>query len=468
MATRPRSPHSQNTSFEAFLSHRYKSHDINLYFFKLFSDIAEVQFRVDEGVLSTSVTRLERMVREADAFIGIYPFPGSDEEARSPDALLNASRYFRLELDLAIRSRKPGIVFSDVRYGSLLRPPASMMWRQFDAQEVTGTGGSPRADRYRKAFEDFSEIVQAWMAYQSILPDVPRTDIAVALPWGGRGSNSYSGRQKNQLEEILASHGSQEFRILEWPPLLNRQSLAFLGEVDWVLVDHGEKMAATGLPSYLHGQFVPMVRTKRCRSDQETATLSPLEAAMFGGLEVGYRKDMIAWSEPASFYEALAERLTRLNGAVRRIKTWPEAEAYFSSAALRPEAVFLSYSGQDQGIGRQISEALKKRFVRVFDYRDGESIEGGRAWLPEIFNQLVSSSIGVPLLSANYLKSGNCMHEAAQMVAQVDSGKMVMVPILLEDAAWSGTPWLESTQYVQLSKVAGAEEVADKVVKRIS
>jgi hypothetical protein len=227
-------------------------------------------------------------------------------------------------------------------------------------------------------------------------------------------------------------------------------------------------MAATGLPSYLHGQFVPMMRTKHCRSDQEAATLSPLETALFGGLEVGYRKDMIAWNEPASFYEALAERLTRLNGAVRRIKTWPEAEAFFRSAAQRPEAVFLSYSGEDQRIGRQISEALKKRFVRVFDYRDGESIEGGKFWLQEIFSQLVSSSIGVPLLSAHYFKSGNCKHEAAQMVAQVDSGKMVMVPILLDDDGWSAPPWLESTQYIPLSKIGGADEVADIVVKRIS
>jgi hypothetical protein len=58
-------------SFKAFLSHRYKSPDVNLYFFNLFAESAEVQFEVDEGAFATNVTRLERMIRGADAFIGI-------------------------------------------------------------------------------------------------------------------------------------------------------------------------------------------------------------------------------------------------------------------------------------------------------------------------------------------------------------------------------------------------------------
>ena len=34
---------------KAFLSHRYKSPDVNLYFHQLFSEVAEVQFDVDVG-----------------------------------------------------------------------------------------------------------------------------------------------------------------------------------------------------------------------------------------------------------------------------------------------------------------------------------------------------------------------------------------------------------------------------------
>ena len=60
--------------FKAFLSHRYKSTDVNLYFFEIFSHHSEVQFEVDAGSAPTCVTRLERMINKSDAFIGIYPF----------------------------------------------------------------------------------------------------------------------------------------------------------------------------------------------------------------------------------------------------------------------------------------------------------------------------------------------------------------------------------------------------------
>ena len=36
-------------SFKAFLGHRYKSPAVNLHYFRLFSEIAEMQFEVDAG-----------------------------------------------------------------------------------------------------------------------------------------------------------------------------------------------------------------------------------------------------------------------------------------------------------------------------------------------------------------------------------------------------------------------------------
>ena len=45
--------------FKSFLSHRYKSPDVNLYFFDIFSRQSEVQFEVDVGSAPTCVTRLE-------------------------------------------------------------------------------------------------------------------------------------------------------------------------------------------------------------------------------------------------------------------------------------------------------------------------------------------------------------------------------------------------------------------------
>src|SRR5262245_5356432 len=107
---------SDRPTIKIFLSHSYKAPEINLYFFDLFSEAAELQFEVDDGVLATSVTRLERAIRDADAFVGVYPFPGP-ASVPSVDELRQASRYFRLELDIALRSRKPALVYCGRRYG---------------------------------------------------------------------------------------------------------------------------------------------------------------------------------------------------------------------------------------------------------------------------------------------------------------------------------------------------------------
>jgi hypothetical protein len=57
-------------TLKAFLSHRYQSPTVNTYFHEVFSEAAELQFDVDVAAGSTNVTRLERMVRDTDAFVG--------------------------------------------------------------------------------------------------------------------------------------------------------------------------------------------------------------------------------------------------------------------------------------------------------------------------------------------------------------------------------------------------------------
>ena len=151
-----------NTSVElkAFLSHRYKSPEVNLYFHELLAESAQIQFEVDIGSLPTNVTRLERMIRDADAFIGIYPFPGDPKKTASADELRIGSKYFRLECELAIRSRKPTLVFLDRRYAPYFDFPPFIRAESFDIQEVVGKGGSPSKSRFRRMFREFCDEVR--------------------------------------------------------------------------------------------------------------------------------------------------------------------------------------------------------------------------------------------------------------------------------------------------------------------
>ncbi len=457
---------SEPFSFKAFLSHRYKSPEVNLYFFNLFSDIAEAQFEVDEGTFTMNVTRVERMIRECNAFIGIYPFPGTWEEAQSRENLLKACQYFRLELDLAIRSRKPAIIFYDKVYGNLLKYSESATLRDFDSREVSSPGGSPNASLYREAFKEFCEVVRTGMAYRVARARDPRTTIGVALPpqtpWGGYQP------YRDKIEATLKEHCNGDLRTVAWPPALDRDSFTLLHQLDWALIDIGEEMAATGLPAYWHGRAVPMMRLKHVPDGPEAAAASTLEKTLFGGVEVGYGEDMLAWKDESSLISGLEQRLKALKADVTRINTTEEALDYFKKAARRKEAVFLSYAGKDGNSGSALSAALKEHFQKVFDYRDGKSIRPGQPWLDEIFDQLSASAIGISLLSSDYIKSGNCMHEARDMVARLDNKNMKLVPILLPGEDFEMPSWLTSIQYVAWKTDQRAQELVQRIIELTS
>jgi hypothetical protein len=452
-------------SFKAFLSHRYKSPEDNLYFFKQFSEIAEVQFEVDEGTSMMNVTRVERMIRDSDAFIGIYPFPGTWDDAQVGANLQKASQYFRLELDLAIRSRKPAIIFYDKLYGNVLECPASVIARDFDGHEVRSPGGSPKADRYREAFKTFCEIVRKGMAYEVAQDRSPQQTVGVAVPeqtsWGGYR------KYAKEIGATVRENWPGKVETIPWPPTLDRDSFILLQELDWAIVDIGKEMAETGIPAYLHGRFVPMMRLKHSSPSPRNASRSRFEQTLFSGAKVGYAEDILAWSNKQTLLNGIKQRIRAIKADVRRISTAEQATNYFQDAARRKEAVFFSYAGEDKAAGANLSAELKRQFQKVFDYRDQESIRAGQPWLDEIFDQLSRAAVGISLLSAGYMKSENCQHEARDLVARRDNKKITFLPVSLAGEQYATPSWLQSTQHLEWSEGLSAQDLVKRIIKLI-
>lgn len=452
-------PDHAQFSFKAFLSHRYKSPKDNLYFFNLFSEIAEVQFEVDEGTSVLNVTRLERMIRDSNGFIGIYPFSGTWEEAQERDNLLKASQYFRLELDLAIRSRKPSIIFYDRAYGDMLQGPPGFIVRDFDGNEVRSAGGSPSADDYRTAFANFQEVVRKGMAYAVAQRRMPSQKVGIALPqktaWGGYGDFA------EEIKEAVEKIWNGEVITIPWPPVLDRSAFIRLQDLSWAIVDIGKDMAETGLPAYLHGRFVPMMRVKEATDD------SRFEKMIVGNETAGYVEDILAWKDKDALLNGLMQRIRAINAKVRRISTAQDATNYFEGAAKRKEPVFFSYSGTNADKGAALASELKRHFQQVFDYKDGKSIRTGEPWLDEIFDQLAQAAIGVSLFSKGYVESENCKHEARQMVAQRDSKKMQLFPISIGADDFELPSWIESIQCFHWSDNITVEEVVSRILSQI-
>jgi hypothetical protein len=148
------------------------------------------------------------------------------------------------------------------------------------------------------------------------------------------------------------------------------------------------------------------------------------------------------------------------------ITTRDQALQYFREAALRKEAVFVSYSGRDADAAGAVIAALRRKFQQVFDYRaDDRPIPAGSQWIEEIFKQIAARPLGVILLSSDYLESGYCRHEMNEMIAQQDGGKMKIVPIKLREAR--PPPELGSTQYLRAANFDDADEIVAALIEDV-
>lgn len=450
--------------FKAFLSHRYKSPEVNQRFFDLLTAYADIQFEVDVGSKPTNVTRLERFVRDADAFVGIYPFPSNDDGRPSRETILEESKYFRLELDLAIRSGRPGIVFVDLRYGSAITVPSNLRECRYDHREVANSGPLRLEGSFRDQARAFAEDVAAVMRRHADQDRATGRDRVGMLLTAGDGADaSCTATDVERLAEQLRSLSLDPVE-LDLSHGADGQFMRRLESLDWVVTDIGAQACFGGMPAFLHGRFIPQVRIVRSPSDTAAAR-SPLEDGILKAFEVGYPKDIVRWHDSDTLITQFIQRLSVLYEPRKYIGGAAQARIYFASASLRKETVFLSYSGEDRAVVEGVVRALRQVFQNVFDYRDqGQSIVPGSRWIEEIFTKLSGSALAIPLVSPDYFASDNCTHEAREIIALADSRKIRVVPVKLRDGPLELPAWMRDIQYLRGWEYASAEVLATMIV----
>jgi len=448
--------------FSVFLSHSYKSSDVNLHFYQALSEVAPLVFRVDQGDTSTSVTRLERMVRDADAFIGIYPIPGDQPAAPNRAAKLHASRYFRLELDLAIRSRKPVAIFHDQRYGSLFGNLESVTYHPYDAQDIGRTANSSARQRLQQAADGFFKSMEVQTQVTAMRPgDHQPGLVGILIPEAELGQPGLT----REVSDLLSQEGL-ESRLLGWPPRLSAAYVSELRRCDWVIIDTSTTQAQA-LLAFLHGHFIPTLRVRQQSEEGPQApSHSTTEEMLYGAFEVGYNKDLITWPDAGSLLDGLSGKIRLIQQEPRLIGDHRQAIDYFTAAAKRPERVFLSYAGEDSAIAQQFAEELDLRFKGVFHYRSdspGASLRVGDPWLSQLQEEITAAAIGVLLISSAYEKSGYCNTEAEHLLDESIKRKLRLLPVRLVDAR--PLPLMKGIQHTKLAGSSPGKIVADFVDK---
>lgn len=453
-------------AFKVFLSHRYKSVIVNLYFFEVFSLHEEVQFEIDEGSTLTCVTKLERMIRSSDAFIGIYPFSKDISQIPMQDDLLHASRYFRLECDLAIRSRIPALILYDKRYRDIFKFPRHILCQKFDFQEVTGKGESPNRQRFELLFDSFQKKVTASKEFKSI-SDISSftTTVGVIVPHSISSAYAYTDDELNEINRLLSVKGFNTIKIFSWPLSFDGEQLSILEDLDFAIVEIGSEVMATGIVGFLHGRFIPCIRLLKGYEDRNILSQNSNIRGLYGSVPVGYAKDIVIWKTIQDLTSELELRLKLIQSPVKRIGTRDEAIAYFRKAELRKDSIFLSYSGEDSEIASVLSRELKKHFQSVFNYRDGESITPGKEWIQEIFDKLSGAKLAIPLISSSYFASGNCRHEAQEIIARCDSDKMFVIPIKIYEEDLKQPTWMSNKQYMRYYEYDNVQSLVNIIIE---
>ncbi|MCW2932570.1 MAG: hypothetical protein JWM19_3532 [Actinomycetia bacterium] len=446
--------------FSVFLSHSYQSSEVNLHFYRALSDVAPVTFRVDQGGTSTSVTRLERMVRDADAFIGIFPIPDDQPTTPNRTTKLYASRYFRLELDMAMRSRKPTAILHDRRYGSLFGNLESVTYHPYDAQDIGRTANSSARQRLQRAADGFFRILDARTKAAAMESGDHQSGlIGMLIPDAELGQSALT----REVSDLLHQEGLEP-RQLGWPARLDAAYISELRRCDWVIIDTSTPRA-DGLLAFLHGHSIPTLRVRQQSEDGPGESLhSMTEEGLYGAFEVGYRKDVIHWADAASLLDGLYGKIRAIQQEQRLIGDSRQATDYFTAAAKRRERVFLSYSSKDSAIAQQFVAELAKKFKEVFHYRSQSrdtALQIGKHWLPQLHEEISAATVGVVLVSPAYEESGYCKDEAERLYDAHIKGKLRLLPIRLDDAR--PLPLMAGIQQVRLAGSSPAKIVADFV-----
>ena len=418
-----------NFTFRAFLSHKYNSPDINLFFFQLFKGVAKIHFEVDKGEGDTNVTRLERMIRDCDAFIGIYSI--NEEYAITQitnEKLVEEFAYFKLEIDIAMRLRKPMILFVDKRFGRLVSASASTTICSYDHRELF-SDDARRTEKFIKEIQNFCgylEELQPFHLHSRRDLETIHFFIPDHIKAGRIYTETIIENCRQQLNDIFLN---RVVELVKPPFRINGEMFRRVESSDFIVADLNDE---SGMIPFLHGNGIPMIRLQN--KEMQDGDEGKVAKTLFGDQTKGYPKDVIRWNAAEDLSKELLTRLNRINGETTLIVNYDDAITYFKKAIRREEEVFVSFSSSNKDAALKIIGKLKKRFRTIYYYTDdNKTISPGKEWQPELEKRISESKAGIILMSPRYFESEHCKTETEMMLALESPGKYVILPVRVEE-----------------------------------
>lgn len=154
-----------------------------------------------------------------------------------------------------------------------------------------------------------------------------------------------------------------------------------------------------------------------------------------------------------------------LNGVDLREQREPTTELL-----VQPKTVFFSYSHKDEALRDELETHLKllQRLGVVITWYD-RKIVGGQEWEGEIDGRLQTANIILLLVSADFLASDYIWgNEVKRAMERHEAGEATVIPIMLRECDWTGTPFEKLQGYPKDMKPVAAHRDHDAAWTEVS
>ena len=440
-----------------YLSHSYRSTDmeINDIFWSVFAEHG-FSFMVDARSDYFSLLYLETMMRRSHCFVAVIPYR---------DQGPGYSPYIKFEFDMARLARKPRFVVRSVDTSG-----SAFSITGYDFEQLFENAWRHNAvPDLKKSVVRFRQQVEAQGARA-----ISRSHRLGLLLGSGRNRPASSSEIRDQLTEHAGTYG-YELEVLE-PANLDYGSLAALDHYDLLILDASGRHVPIDIFAFAHSRLVPTVKLIHLEEGQfpNDLRLPPICRS----LRRTPTDPFIYWRTPNQLLIAVDRELNELRRLYtaepkQHAKTVQEAKRYFTSLGRARLRVFLSNAGEDQELGVALSEALDRRYVDHFYYKDPDDLSTGVDWRLRIARE-VSHECGVfvMLVSEHYWGSKWCFQEWETAKVRFNRNEMVIFPFMVgpgRDDHLEGieAPDMTERRYPNLGIRERAEMIAELIVKQL-
>lgn len=414
----------------AYFSHSYRrtEKDINLFFWELLSR-HNLYFTVDtKGNVNRpmDISYLEWMMQRSACFVAVIP--------RRDEPPYNCSRYQLFENSLAIRSRKPRLIFVE------------------EGLDETIFGVQPgEVCSFRRRKEWLEEDKDKFIGYverlaQQVHSSTPRDYSLrkpVALLVDTTQGSAYDNGKLKSIRRTVRQYG-YSFRVVK--PTDFEHDFLFLHEIERYSILISEIRPPYITPDILglaHGRCIPTIRICHLQ-EHETAEIASAAMHLSHDEDKWTDQDHAGWPlifskyqtdnymEPVIFWKQFEELTEKVSECLQRIAetrvdllTEQEARDYFLSIGRLPGQVFISNPKAQNDFAYKLKRALYYKAIKWFHYKDKDAIEvGSSSWLSEIIEEIRDSNIFLALYDSNYKASKWCMSELREALDLFHQGKI--------------------------------------------